>query len=254
MGYTLDMFKNKNKEILFYPNNSACAKYIDPPEPSSKNNIPLWYRQLPKYANNEKKFNFVNRVSNLTVKSCLPIVDAFTAGYTFVLHCDVQVHRNKDNSAFMTWAFNHSEIAGPVTPRSIDVIDSSFCGWKDLDGYDNLEFNWMPLWSVKTPKGYSSLFTHPINRIDLPFYTLGGVLDTDGWGDAGNQPFLLKSGWEGIIPKGTPIFQVIPFKRDNWEGLANKDMTGEYIKQIHKRNSFLKDYYKKNIWSSKNYK
>jgi hypothetical protein len=247
------MFIKKDKEILFYPSNSSCAEHIDPPFPSSKNNIPTWYKKLPKYTNNEKKFKYLNRVSNLTVKSCLPIIDAFTSGYTFVLHCDLQVSRNIDGSAFITWAFNDPNIADPVVHRTVN-LESSVCGWKDLDGYDNLEFNWMPLWSVKTPKGYSSIFTHPINRVDLPFYTIGGVLDTDGWGDAGNQPFLLKSGWEGIIPKGTPIFQVIPFKRDNWKSFANKEMTEQHRKQINKRDSFLKDYYKKNIWNSKNYK
>jgi hypothetical protein len=112
----------------------------------------------------------------------------------------------------------------------------------------------MPSWSIKTPKGYSSIFTHPINRVDLPFYTLGGVVDTDGWGDAGSHPFLLKKGWEGIIEKGTPIIQVIPFKRENWLSDIDNTMTKEYDKQIGKRDSYLKDYYKNFIWSSKSYK
>jgi len=27
----------------------------------------------------------------------------------------------------------------------------------------------------------------------------------------------MKNNFEGLIPKGTPVIQVIPFKRDNWK-------------------------------------
>jgi hypothetical protein len=112
----------------------------------------------------------------------------------------------------------------------------------------------MPAWCIKTPKGYSSVFTHPINRPDLPFYTLGGVIDTDKWGEAGSHPFLLKKGWEGIIPAGTPIIQIIPFKREGWVNKVNRLMSGEYIKKIFLRDRYLKDFYKIFAWSSKSYK
>jgi hypothetical protein len=243
------MFKKTDQEIIFYAVTDEAAKYIDPPAPSSKYNIPQWFRDIPKYANNDKSFKFIGE-SNLTVKACLPVIDSLTIGYTFVLHCDVQVHREDDGKAVFTWSYNNESIAHPVVFRG----KSFRCGWDDLEGYDNLEFNWKPSWNIKTPKGYSSIVAHPINRIDLPFYTLGGIMDTDGWGDSGNHPFLLKKGWEGIIPKNTPIFQVIPFKRDNWKNRVDETLIPEYMKKIFTRNSFLKDYYKKNIWNNKNYK
>jgi hypothetical protein len=112
----------------------------------------------------------------------------------------------------------------------------------------------VPAWSIKTPNGYSSLFTHPINRIDLPFYTLGGIVDTDKWGEAGNHPFVFKNGWEGIIPKGTPYAQIIPFKRDNWESIIKPELHGYHEKNIRKRDSILRGWYKKNAWSTKRYR
>jgi hypothetical protein len=244
-----NMFKKIEKNILFYPINKECAKYVDPPYPSSKHNIPQWYKDIPKYTNGDKGFKFLNS-NNLTVKSCLPVIDSLTSGYTFVLHCDVQVHRDENGNAFFRWAYNQPGVPSPVIVRTKE----NNCAWDEIDGYDSLEFNWLPSWNVKTPNGYSSVFTHPINRVDLPFYTLGGVIDTDGWGVVGNHPFLLKKGWEGIIPKNTPIFQIIPFKRDNWKSEVNNELTDEYRKQINLRDSFLKDYYKKNIWNSKNYR
>ena len=240
-----------NNKIKFYPVNFDTGELIEPPTPASKYNIPDWFKKLPKYTFGASKF-FYNGGSNLTVKSCLPVVDAFTSGYTINLHCDVQVTQNNGIPIFQ-WAYNQVGVPEPVRYRP-KVDESSVCGWNGLDGYEDLNFNWMPSWSIKTPKGYSSIFTHPINRVDLPFYTLGGVIDTDGWGDAGNHPFLLKRGWEGIIPKGTPIIQVIPFKRENWKSDIDKTMTKEYYKQIGRRDSYLKDYYKKFIWSSKSYK
>ena len=65
---------------------------------------------------------------------------------------------------------------------------------------------------------------------------------------------LFRSGWQGIIPKDTPIVQVIPFKRESWMSDVDLSMTDEFQKQINKRNSFLKGYYKNFLWSSKDYK
>lgn len=238
-------------EIKFYPINDICGKFTSPPTPASKYNIPQWFRDLPKYKDKDDKFLF-DGDTNLTVKSCLPVVDGFTSGYTINLHCDIQVTRKNGNTVF-TWAYNQEGVPAPVQTRG---IDNSLlrCGWNNLDGYERLEFNWFPSWCIKTPKGYSSIFMHPINRIDLPFYTLGGIIDTDGWGDAGAHPFLLKTDWEGIIPKNTPIIQVIPFKRNSWKSKSDQNMVDEYRKKINQRNSFLKDYYKKFVWNSKNYK
>ena len=91
--------------------------------------------------------------------------------------------------------------------------------------------------------------------MDLPFYTLGGVLDTDKWGEAGNHPFLLKKGFEGIIPKGTPIVQVIPFKRENWKAkVTTNSKDNLYIKKLRQKDSVFKGWYKKFAWSNKSYR
>lgn len=241
----------KYKEILFYPVNEKAAIYIDPPMPSSKF-IPDWYKQIPKYQNGLNKFrNYGLEVNNLTVKSCLPVVDSLTSGYMITLPHDIQVSIDPETKeTSINWSFSIEGLRPLINMRAIDKS----CAWDNLEGYDNLSFNWFPYWCIKTPKGYSSIFTHPINRPDLPFYTLGGILDTDGWGEAGNHPFLIKKNWEGIIPAGTPIIQIIPFKRQNWNSKINKNMINEYsIKQANRMRK-LKDYYKNTFWNSKSYK
>lgn len=241
----------RNKHITFYPITKESGNFIDPPSPASRFNIPKWFKDLPKYDYGASNF-FYNGNTNLTVKSCLPVVDGFTSGYTINLHHDIQVSRENGQTIFR-WPFKQKGVPDLVMSRNSEK-ESSQCGWVNLDGYDDLEFNWFPSWSIRTPKGYSSVFMHPINRIDLPFYTLGGIIDTDGWGEAGSHPFLLKSGWEGIIPKNTPIIQFIPFKRESWQSDIDISMVDEYQRQINKRDSMFKDYYKKFVWSSKNYK
>ena len=74
-------------------------------------------------------------------------------------------------------------------------------------------------WSVQVPDGWSVLFTHPLNREDLPFRTLSGVVDCDRWHDGlVHFPALWTDpGFEGVLPAGTPVAQAIPMRREALE-------------------------------------
>ncbi len=152
----------------------------------------------------------------------------------------------------MTWAHTDLELE-EINFRTYDPTNN---GIPHYSGFDPLFFAWKSHWGVKTPKGYSAIFTHPINRFDLPFITTTGIMDTDKWGIWGNQPFSLKSGWEGVIPAGTPIIQIIPFKRENWK--SEIDKTGLLTKWANientKRQSKFRGYYKNNFWQKKSFK
>jgi len=76
------------------------------------------------------------------------------------------------------------------------------------------------LWSIEAPPGYSLLFTHPVNRTDLPFTTLAGFVDCDTFHDT---PVAFPARWHdpsfnGVLPKGTPVAQCLPVKRESWVG------------------------------------
>ena len=43
------------------------------------------------------------------------------------------------------------------------------------------------------------------------------MVDTDKYPIPVHFPFLLKKNFEGLIKQGTPIIQVIPFKRESWK-------------------------------------
>ena len=238
--------KLRKNIINFYPISSDIASWSTPPQTSTSSNIPEWFKKTPMYRNGDTKFIYEGD-HNLSVRQCIPLLETFTAGYVMVTPCDIQV-RKVDGEYRYTWGPTLPN--PPIVPRPFDEGRIM----PDIDGYEPLQFNWFPHWSVQTAPGYSCQFIHPINRFDLPFYTLGGIIDTDKWGEAGNQPFLLKKDFEGIIPKGTPFLQIIPFKREDWKSEVTDDKDGLHIKNIRKRDLILRGWYKKNAWANKSYK
>jgi hypothetical protein len=87
--------------------------------------------------------------------------------------------------------------------------------------------------------------------MDLPFQTLSAIVDTDKHDVPTHFPFFMKHGFEGKIPVGTPIVQIIPFKRQEW-----KSVTDDYDKDsaaMFKETILVEDNYKKNTWEKKSY-
>jgi hypothetical protein len=243
----------KTRPIVFYPVNEQAALHIDPPQPAS-NFLPEWFTSVPKLVGDTERVTLdADNVHNMTVRNCTPLMDGFTSGYVFKLRCDVEVAR-EDGKVEFRMKHHIDGVEAPVTARPVSLDSKLLTPWQDVSGYDSLQFNWMPAWSLRTPRGWSCLFTHPINRIDLPFYTLGGVIDTDGWGEAGNHPFLLKKDFVGLIPEGTPIVQIIPFRREKWESERQYEAVDEHVLNINRRDRFFRGYYKKNLWTRKTYR
>ena len=59
--------------------------------------------------------------------------------------------------------------------------------------------------------------------------------------------------FEGIIDAGTPLFQIILFKTENWINKIDKKVLDESM--LTKKNSIMKAYgwYKQNVWKKKMY-
>lgn len=238
------------QEIKFYPRNDFIKGIIDPPKPTQ---IPDWFKKIPIYFDpNSPTFtpgsdlDIRNGEINTTAKTCIPFMETLSSGYTVNLWCDIQIKIDKNRGGkSIHWATTEQDLA-PVFTRP----DS---GVPTYEGFDSTNFVWASNWGVKTPKGYSCLFTHPLNRTDLPFQTVSGIIDTDQWGIWGAQPFALLSNWEGIIPAGTPIIQIIPFKRDDWKSTIDESLTEWATKENFKSRSKFRGYYKKHYWSKKTF-
>jgi hypothetical protein len=147
----------------------------------------------------------------------------------------------------ITWASGGADFIGS---HSIKQFSSSMIP----SGYSENAYKFNINWAIKSPTGYSILVVHPLNRGDMPFQTLSGIVDTDDYNMPINLPFLLKSDFEGIIEAGTPIAQLIPIKREFWSHKI-EEFDEIFSSQVSKK-FFTKIYrvYKNLFWKRKDYK
>jgi hypothetical protein len=214
---------------------------LEQPQPASKF-IPDWYKNMESYIGGIKKPDGDARTL-ATVKRCMPVFDAISAGYIITSPADVWVSI-KDGNQYFEWSslsliqFHPIEQA-PKHPA------------KNKHAYPK----WMNYWAIRTPKGYSTMFVQPMHRESV-FTILPGIVDTDEYYAPVLFPFVINDPeFEGMIPKGTPIAQVIPFKREEW----SMQFGGEKeIKEQEKNSKMLNtkffDRYKSMFRANKEYK
>ena len=215
------------------------------PSPATKS-IPEWFKSLGRYKGTEKKYIPTPDSHNLTIKACHPFLDALTAGYMVTLSNDVHVENTDEGLPSLTWW------------RGGDEMISMHPNWQVPkeqmpEEYYSQAFKFLNEWAIRLPAGYSALFTHPLNRTDLPFFTLAGVVDADSYEQPVHLPFLLKKNFTGVIEAGTPIAQVIPFKRENWSHEIKKFDQEKVDIAEAKFFTKISFYYKKNNWHRKSF-
>jgi hypothetical protein len=176
------------------------------PYPAAKG-MPDWWKEIPVYANEENTFDLFPG-STVTVKRCVPMLDVLTAGYYVPLWADLFV-KQQNGGPFIKWA-TKEEVAELWPPNQVKSFNFP-------EGFTKLAFKNLHGWTIKTPPGWSCLFIHPVAYPNTPFRTISGIVDTDVLDTDINVPFVIKEGFEGIIDRGTPMFQVIPFKREKWD-------------------------------------
>jgi hypothetical protein len=230
----------KKKPILSY---EPFLKHYQNSIVPSKSLIPEWYKKIPQWHDNEM-FN-KQRGFTPTVKQCLPFLDSLTLGYLITLPYDIFV-KNDDGVPLITWT---EGVKNPPRSRPITAHEKIVPA-----GHSSLEFTWNYCVSYVVPKGYSILFTHPINRHDLPFTTISGVIDGDMTMSAhGNVPFYIKQNFEGIIEQGTPIAQLIPFRQENWKSVKTKGLCEVGDMNNSASTALIRGWYKKTFWTRKKY-
>lgn len=166
--------------------------------------IPEWYKNTESYVGGERKPNGEGGTSG-TIKKCMPVFDSIVSGYLILLPADVFVSR-KGSQPYFEWADFNLISFHPLEQAELHPT---------AKGIPFAKFN--NPWSIKTPEGYSTLFVQPFHR-DLPFTILPAIVDTDQYYAPVNFPMVLNdSEFKGLIPKGTPIAQVIPVKRETWQ-------------------------------------
>lgn len=225
--------------LFFIPSFNNTKDIVNPPCPS-KFLIPDWYKKIKPTPTAEDPLQ-----QDLNLKNCIPFLDAMSSGYIQKTWADVNVYKQK-NGDILVESDSNLKIFDVRNKVNTPVGDTFY----------NAEFVWQRQWSLKLPEGYSALISHPINRIDLPFFTLSAIVDSDQYNHerVGNIPFYIKNGFIGLIPKGTPMFQIIPFKREDWESIIVDYNDEDWKLKEKEKNKYRFGSYKKQFWQKKHYK
>lgn len=229
------------KKIIFTPIFNVDHKYY--PSPASKN-IPDWYKNTDSF-HSSRNFMVKDGYANLTIKKCIPVFDAMTAGYIISTYVDIYVSQ-EENGPYYSWP-------SQVDPISFHpIIQAELHPSKNNFPYPK----WSNPWSIKTDAGYSTLFVPPMHNPNKYFTIMPGVVDTDTYLSPVNFPFVLNDkDFKGIIPAGTPMAQIIPFKRDFFKSEIGNEKMFNNIKKFEST-YFTKWFnnYKSRFWNKKQYK
>jgi hypothetical protein len=230
--------------IKFIADTENFLEIAPKPMPASKN-VPTWFKNTPSYLNDKKSVDR-NNDPNSTIKKCMPATDALNAGYHIVLPCDVWVFNEGENRIKFQWSWDE------ITVVALQAKENHAL-YPIPNGFYSQAFKWVNHWITKTPKGWSCLFTHPMHQDELPFQCLPAMVDTDKFPLPVNFPFLLRKDFNGLIPKGTPIIQVIPFKRETFRSEYSWDKGNVFKKLWDKAHTEYFDRYLKNFRSPKTF-
>ena len=233
-------------KIKFICGDKHVAKHF-PPTPASKER-PKWYNDMPGWLGEPN-------TSPPTIKKCMPVYDMMTAGY--IIHTPVEQeikcgirHDSEDIISFnrrfpMAWADMQEPNEGHMHEQCPVHVKGN--------RRDFITFS-VP-WRIETPPGYSCLIQPPYFHFEERFTLWPGIVDTDvidvPWS---NWPGHMNTGAEETvtIQPGTPLMQIFPFKREDWEMEVEVDEAGKARDTSLK--FFLTNAYKRIFHQKKKYK
>jgi hypothetical protein len=172
--------------------------------------LPDWLRAMP-----SKAFSPTHGEEVRTVKQCPPFVDAMSHGFVMPLPCDLHVR-----DGVLSWDWDRPLLSiemHPISPMSFHVPEQATGSPFFSADTSLVKFN--SFWTIELEPGYSLFATHPVNRADLPFRLLTGLVDCDRFTDVG---VLFPAQWtdpdfEGVVARGTPFAQCFPVAREALE-------------------------------------
>jgi hypothetical protein len=177
-------------EFLTRPN---LLDRIPHPYPAG-DHVPDWFKNMP-----------LDFEHGGTLKRCPPFLAAMTSGYIIPAPADARLIMSADGELSASGTVN---FLGGHFPDQ--MTGSPFAGMRVIK-FENP-------WVIVTPPGYVCMITAPINRFELPFTALTGVVETDTYYREVHLPMActMRPGQEYKIARGAPMIQVIPMRRDEW--------------------------------------
>ncbi len=164
--------------------------------------LPDWFRRLAPVDKNH-----LSTTDNaLTVKRCMPFLDALMAGWILPLAATVRIDiRDNGQTVDTGWDFDKTMVSNhhPYQVNGHPMQPRPPCKFHNH-------------WTIRTPKGWSCLFIPPMNQPNGVVEIAAGIVDTDEYTSLIHFPFFATAP-DGLytLEKGTPLAQVIPFRRDD---------------------------------------
>ena len=236
------------KSIRFVAAYPDISMAFPQPVPATKE-VPDWYRKQPSYLNNDP--GIFNGQMRLTVKKCQAVFDSMSAGYILRMPTDLYVDTTEGKLDFQLPGESLAYQARLLSMHTTEQVSEM-----PIDEiYAKHILRIHPTWLVSTPKGYSSLFTQPMHQEPSPIFAVPAIIDTDVFLSDGHLSFFVKKDFKGIIKQGTPLIQVIPFKRDDWEMEVDPRHDAKIIEEqrLSVRSTFQNGY-KMKYWVKKVFK
>lgn len=186
------------------------------PKPvAARTRLPDWLKTMPSTVVSEA----LGGIGVRTLKHCPPLIDALSAGVLMPLAADLTVAGGE-----LSWDWDPPRVPGlrhTRSPIGLHVPEQA-AGVPLPVPAGQFVVKFTNFWTMEAPEGWSVLFVHPLNREDLPFRTLAGIVDCDRFADGFvHFPALWTDpGFEGVLPAGTPVAQAIPVRREALEIVA----------------------------------
>lgn len=235
------------KKIKFNPVSQIASLSVPPPKPAASY-TPKWYKELSSFGTKQPQFCPMTGETNKTVKKCMPFFDSFQMGYVQETWEDIWVEEKEGKT----------DLIFPCKPPIVSSRNPvGYEGFPHVEGFLPNHFVWIPSWWPELPAGYSCIITHPFNQEELPFHTFTGIVDCDSFNVCrpdSSLPFMLREGFTGMIKKGTPMYQIIPYKRESWVSSVNSYDEDKINSAIFKVIQHFWDGYKKLHWNKKMFK
>jgi hypothetical protein len=244
------MSKSNINKIEFLQAYPLLADVFPIPEAATKN-VPDWWRsQVSIFGENPNVPE--NGTLKLTVKKCQAFFDAMACGYMLKMPVDIYIDTTENKFEIQLPVELQKFRNELISSHSTEQISSMPF---DKNRYCNQILRIHPTWIIRTPDGYSTLFTNPMHQPPTPLNGVEAIIDTDKMFSDGHLSFLIEKNFKGVLKQGTQLMQVIPFKREEWEMSVNKDFPPKEL-DIQRRilRSTFQNGYRMKFWQKKIFK
>lgn len=199
---------NKNKKITvdFVTKIPGLTSIDDCLPKPAQSYIPDWWKKV---STEQNKVIWGKGIAG-NVKMCPSFADYFTRGYIVPMWTDSHLYYNSDTKEWK-WATSDSKFSWEHHSNNqyIDYVDHKFLNKNSFFVFKSL----LP-WNVITPPGYSLYQLPTFFHFNEDFSVIPGTRDTDSYHQINIQIIIHSDKKEIFIPRGTPLAQYIPFKRD----------------------------------------